>query len=37
MTDIEQRHTLSVMVDNEPGVLARVIGLFQAAAITLKA
>ena len=28
MTDIEQRHTLSVMVDNEPGVLARVIGLF---------
>ena len=29
MTDIEQRHTLSVMVDNEPGVLARVIGLFR--------
>ena len=28
MTDLEQRHTLSVMVDNEPGVLARVIGLF---------
>ncbi|MEL6220844.1 MAG: acetolactate synthase small subunit [Pseudomonadota bacterium] len=24
----EERHTLSVIVDNEPGVLARVIGLF---------
>jgi len=29
MTDLNtQRHTLSVIVDNEPGVLARVIGLF---------
>ena len=27
MTDI-QRHTIGVLVDNEPGVLARVIGLF---------
>lgn len=26
--DIPERHTLSVIVDNEPGVLARVIGLF---------
>ncbi len=26
--EIENRHTISVIVDNEPGVLARVIGLF---------
>jgi acetolactate synthase-1/3 small subunit len=28
MADIERRHTIVVLVDNEPGVLARVIGLF---------
>lgn len=27
-SDIEERHTLAVIVDNEAGVLARVIGLF---------
>ncbi|QIE55240.1 acetolactate synthase small subunit [Pikeienuella piscinae] len=27
-SDVEERHTLSVIVDNEAGVLARVIGLF---------
>ncbi len=27
-SDTEETHTLSVVVDNEPGVLARVIGLF---------
>lgn len=26
--DVQETHTLSVLVDNEPGVLARVIGLF---------
>jgi len=28
MSDEERRHTIVVLVDNEPGVLARVIGLF---------
>lgn len=28
MNELEKRHTISVLVDNEPGVLARVIGLF---------
>ncbi len=27
-TEAENKHTISVLVDNEPGVLARVIGLF---------
>jgi acetolactate synthase-1/3 small subunit len=27
-TDVVERHIISVLVDNEPGVLARVIGLF---------
>ncbi|KKB13015.1 acetolactate synthase [Devosia geojensis] len=29
-TDAPERHTLSVLVDNEPGILARVVGLFSA-------
>jgi len=29
-TDKPERHTLSVLVDNEPGILARVVGLFSA-------
>lgn len=28
VSSVEETHTLSVLVDNEPGVLARVIGLF---------
>ncbi len=28
VSDVEETHTLSVLVDNEPGVLARVVGLF---------
>lgn len=29
-TDAPERHTLSVLVDNEPGILARIAGLFSA-------
>jgi acetolactate synthase-1/3 small subunit len=29
-TQAPERHTLSVLVDNEPGILARVVGLFSA-------
>lgn len=29
-TDAPERHTLSVLVDNEPGILARIAGLFTA-------
>ncbi len=29
-TQKPERHTLSVLVDNEPGILARVVGLFSA-------
>ena len=29
-TQTAERHTLSVLVDNEPGILARVVGLFSA-------
>jgi acetolactate synthase-1/3 small subunit len=29
-TQLTERHTLSVLVDNEPGILARVVGLFSA-------
>ena len=28
MAEVQRRHTISVLVENEPGVLARVIGLF---------
>ena len=29
-TETASRHTLAVMVDNEPGILARIAGLFTA-------
>jgi acetolactate synthase small subunit len=34
---IEERHIISVLVDDEPGVLARVIGCFPDAAIISRA
>ena len=36
MEKIIERHTIAVLVDNEAGVLARVIGLFLAEAIILR-
>ena len=35
--DPNESHTLSVLVQNEPGVLARVIGLFSGRGLTLLA
>jgi acetolactate synthase-1/3 small subunit len=29
-TQVPERHTLTILVDNEPGILARVVGLFSA-------
>ncbi|WP_375404138.1 acetolactate synthase small subunit [uncultured Sphingomonas sp.] len=29
-TEVAERHTLSILVDNEPGILARIAGLFTA-------
>ena len=36
MNEKNTKHILSIMVDNEPGVLARVVGLFLVEVITLK-
>jgi acetolactate synthase-1/3 small subunit len=35
-TQTVERHTLSVLVDNEPGILARIVGLFAARGVNIE-